>query len=116
MKSVSRTSDEITSLASKSLVKDSKLSDIPAKHTALSNTERLLSLGHNSRYIRRPHRKTHGKIGFRPLAKLIGERWRSLPQTKKMYYQRLASIDLKRYKEQMAAYDTPKKETLEKRA
>ena len=108
LKPLGRSCDQITNLAISS-VKDKKLSDIHTESTSLLNTERLLSLGHTTRYVRRPHRKTHGKIGFKALAKLIGERWRSLPQTKKHYYQSLASIDLKRYKDQMAAYNAKKK-------
>merc|ERR1719491_1700328 len=42
-----------------------------------SNQDRLLSLRLVQHNVRRPHRKTHGKIGFKALAKLIGERWRA---------------------------------------
>jgi len=69
-----------------------------------SNTERLLALRNSQRNVRRPHRKTHGKIGFKALAKLIGERWRALPPEKREYYTKLAETDLARYKEQMKEY------------
>lgn len=69
-----------------------------------SNTERLLSLRMVQNNVRRPHRKTHGKIGFKALAKLIGERWRALPTEKREYYRKLADTDLSRYKDQMKEY------------
>ena len=70
-----------------------------------SNTKRLLALRESQSNTRRPHRKTHGKIGFKALAKLIGERWRALSPDKKEYYVGLAETDLARYKEQMKEYN-----------
>jgi len=74
-----------------------------------SNQDRLLSLRLVQNNIRRPHRKTHGKIGFKALAKLIGERWRGLTAEKKVPYRTLAETDLARYKEQMEEYNRKNK-------
>jgi len=74
-----------------------------------SNQERLLSLRLVQHNVRRPHRKTHGKIGFKALAKLIGERWRALTPEKKEPYRKLAETDLARYKEQMEEYNRKNK-------
>jgi len=77
--------------------------------TRQSNQDRLLSLRLVQNNIRRPHRKTHGKIGFKALAKLIGERWRGLTAEKKVPYRKLAETDLARYKEQMEEYNRKNK-------
>jgi len=53
---------------------------------------------------RRPHRKTHGKISFQELARMVGERWKSLPQDRREYYQNLAKEDMKRQKAAMEEY------------
>jgi HMG (high mobility group) box len=53
---------------------------------------------------RRPHRKTHGKISFQQLAKMVGERWKGLPDDERKYYQDLAQQDMKRQKVAMEEY------------
>lgn len=53
---------------------------------------------------RRPHRKTHGKISFQELARMVGERWKSLPDNERKYYQDLAQEDMKRQKVAMEEY------------
>lgn len=53
---------------------------------------------------RRPHRKTHGKVSFQQLAKMVGQRWKSLPEDKRKYYQDLAQEDMKRQKIAMEEY------------
>jgi HMG (high mobility group) box len=53
---------------------------------------------------RRPHRKTHGKISFQQLARMVGERWKSLPEKDRKYYQDLAQEDMKRQKQAMEEY------------
>lgn len=53
---------------------------------------------------RRPHRKTHGKISFQQLARMVGERWKNLPDDERKYYQDLAHEDMKRQKTAMEDY------------
>jgi HMG (high mobility group) box len=53
---------------------------------------------------RRPHRKTHGKISFQELARMVGERWKNLPDDERKYYQDLAQEDMKRQKAAMEEY------------
>jgi hypothetical protein len=53
---------------------------------------------------RRPHRKTHGKISFRQLAQMVGQRWKALPDEKRAYYQDLAKEDMARQKKAMEEY------------
>jgi hypothetical protein len=95
--------DESSETTTDEATKDSEAAD-KEDDKKQSNTERLLALRNSQRNVRRPHRKTHGKIGFKALAKLIGERWRALPAEKREYYTKLAETDLARYKEQMKEY------------
>ncbi len=53
---------------------------------------------------RRPHRKTHGKISFQTLARMVGERWKGLTEERRKYYQELAEEDAKRQKAAMEEY------------
>ena len=53
---------------------------------------------------RRPHRKTHGKISFQQLARMVGERWKNLPDERRKKYQDLAQEDMKRQKQAMEEY------------
>ncbi|CAB9501739.1 expressed unknown protein [Seminavis robusta] len=64
--------------------------------------QRLL-LAHlaKDRTKRRPHRKTHGKINFTTLSKLIGQRWKQLPDERKNFYREVAAIDLERYQREL---------------
>uniref|UniRef100_A0A7S4R1H4 HMG box domain-containing protein n=1 Tax=Ditylum brightwellii TaxID=49249 RepID=A0A7S4R1H4_9STRA len=50
---------------------------------------------------RRPHRKSHGKIGFKELTKVVASRWRKLPSERVEYYKDLAQMDLERYRLEM---------------
>ena len=67
---------------------------------------------------RRPHRKTHGKISFRLLAQMVGQRWKALPDDRRKYYQDLAKEDMIRQKRAMEEYylkQTEKVKTLDKK-
>jgi hypothetical protein len=61
---------------------------------------------------RRPHRKTHGKITFTTLSKLIGQRWRQLPEVEKKFFKDVAKADLLRYQDEMAAMGKKKQDML----
>jgi HMG (high mobility group) box len=60
---------------------------------------------------KRRHRKTHGKIAFQDLAKLVSKRWRALPDSAKEFYRDVAASDMVRYRkevqEQNASIRTP---------
>ena len=49
-------------------------------------------------------KRAHGKIGFESLAKVIGKRWKDLPEDKSKYYKEKANKDMVRYKKEMEAY------------
>lgn len=59
---------------------------------------------------KRRRRGTHGKITFASLAKEIGFKWHNLDKEKKEHYQQLAEIELKRYDDEMDAYNLKQKE------
>lgn len=52
---------------------------------------------------KRVHRKTHGKVAFVSLAKMVGQKWRALPEEKKKKYQDLALADKERYRKEKVA-------------
>ena len=67
--------------------------------------QKLLS-GHwfRDRTVKRRHRKTHGKIAFTTLSKVISQGWRDLPEHKKAFYREVASEDLERYQRELDQY------------
>mmetsp|Transcript_12823 Transcript_12823/g.24064 ORF Transcript_12823/g.24064 Transcript_12823/m.24064 type:complete len:947 (-) Transcript_12823:3317-6157(-) len=54
----------------------------------------------------RVHKKTHGKIGFNELTKVISERWQNASHEVKSYYKKFALADAKRYAAEMKEYRT----------
>jgi len=77
--------------------------NIPREHELHRvRKERLLWHHVNKdRKRRRIHRKTHGKISFTTLSKVIGKRWRDLPAREKDFFRDVARADLERYQEQL---------------
>ena len=66
-----------------------------------SEERKLWLLSHHwskDRTKRRRHRKTHGIIEFTELSRLIGQRWRHLPESEKDFYRSVAKADMERYK------------------
>ena len=66
--------------------------------------ERRKSIPGAEQKKRRKHRRTHGKISFRDLARTIGSRWRELSSDQLERYRRLAEVDMVRYQEDMVKY------------
>jgi HMG (high mobility group) box len=56
------------------------------------------------RSVKRRHRKTHGKIAFTTLSKVISQGWRDLPEDKKAFYREVAAEDLDRYQRELDQY------------
>jgi hypothetical protein len=75
-----------------------------AKKSA-ETSAKLLLIRDTQAVTRRPHRKSHGKIAFKDLAKEVGKRWRALKNNEKTRYSAMAEKDLQRYNEQMKAYN-----------
>jgi hypothetical protein len=53
------------------------------------------------RSVKRRHRKTHGKIAFTTLSKVISQGWRDLPEDKRAFYREVAAEDLDRYQREL---------------
>lgn len=68
--------------------------------------EMLLLRAHwnTDRTKKRRHRKTHGKISFTTLSKVISQRWKSLDLSQKDFYRQVASKDWERYQKELAEY------------
>ena len=59
--------------------------------------QQMLDVHMEADRVKKPHRRTHGKIGFKILGKLIGMRWRSIDPERKKYFEDLAKKDIERY-------------------
>lgn len=73
-----------------------------------STYDELMTLRLNNKEKPRPHRKTHGQIGFQTLAKLIAKRWKALGEDRRDHYKSLAVIDMDKYKEKTMEYQNKK--------
>lgn len=75
--------------------------------------ERAIMLGDAAEKVdqepgkKRVHRKTHGKIGFAEMAKIIGAKWKKLPEEEKEEFMKIAAkkkeqyaIDLEKWREE----------------
>lgn len=59
---------------------------------------------HRDRTKKRRHRKTHGKIAFTTLSKLISQRWKDLDDDKREFYRQVAAKDWERYQRELSDY------------
>ena len=74
-----------------------------------ANTQRILDTHLEGDKVKKSHKKTHGKITFQVLSKLIGQRWREISDASvKQYYFELAKSDMDRYNKQMEKYEESK--------
>lgn len=70
-----------------------------------SKKEKLLSDHWNrDRTKKRRHRKSHGKIDFTTLSKLISSRWKELSEDRKDFYRDVAAKDWERYQKELSEY------------
>lgn len=70
-----------------------------------SKKEKLLSDHWNrDRTKKRRHRKSHGKIDFTTLSKLISSRWKELSEDRKDFYRDIAATDWERYQKELTQY------------
>lgn len=69
--------------------------------------EKLLA-GHwfRDRSQKRRHRKTHGKIAFTDLSRMVSKKWKELPLDKKAFYKQTAAKDLERYRREVHEMET----------
>jgi hypothetical protein len=70
---------------------------------AEENTFKRLQITFDRDKVKKTHRKSHGKIGFKTLSKLISGRWKTLSDREKTRFQILANQDRDRYKKELEA-------------
>lgn len=61
---------------------------------------------YRDRTQKRSHRKSHGKVSFATLSRIVAQRWKVLPDERKTFYQDLAAEDLKRYRHELLQRET----------
>ncbi|KAL7555968.1 hypothetical protein ACA910_003233 [Epithemia clementina (nom. ined.)] len=76
------------------------LSGVEADWSESKKLKLLEEHWHQDRNKKRRHRKTHGKIDFTTLSKLISTRWKELPESRKDFYRQVAARDFSRFKEE----------------
>jgi len=59
---------------------------------------------------KRVHRKTHGKIGFAEMARIIGAKWKSLPEEDKVEFVKVAAVEKERYAKDLAKWREEQKQ------
>lgn len=76
------------------------------EHEWTSEKQKKLLADHwqRDRTKKRRHRKTHGKIDFTTLSKLISQRWKELDESKKAFYRQVAAQDWERYQRELNQY------------
>lgn len=74
--------------------------------------DKLLS-GHwfRDRTKKRRHRKTHGKITFTTLSRMVSQKWKSLADEHKAFYKQVAARDLERYRREVSEQEHSKTAT-----
>lgn len=72
--------------------------------TSDKETALLQAHWNTDRTKKRRHRKTHGKISFTTLSKLISQRWKELSADEKDFFRQVASKDWERYQKELAVY------------
>ncbi len=58
----------------------------------------------NNTYRKRQHRKTHGKVSFHDLSRVVANNWRQLSEEQKAVFNHQASIEKKEYKQTLNAW------------
>lgn len=63
---------------------------------------------------KRVHRKTHGKIGFAEMARIIGAKWKKLPDEEKEEFVKVAVVEKEKYAKDLANWrEEQKKKTID---
>jgi HMG-box domain len=72
-----------------------------------SNMQDLLLNSHwyRDRSQKRRHRKSHGKIDFATLSRMVSQRWKRLPKDGKNFFKEIARKDLQRYRKEQKQWE-----------
>lgn len=76
------------------------------EHEWTVDKQQVLLAAHwnQDRTKKRRHRKSHGKIDFSTLSKVISTRWKELPEDRKDYFREVAARDWERFQRELAEY------------
>ena len=92
--------------AQNALFKDDPL--MPQKYRTLPLRADWYISGKSKKPSKRKHSKTHGKIGFLELTRMIAARWSKVDDETRKYCKMMAAMELVKYKEDMESYNTYK--------
>ena len=92
--------------AQNALFKDDPL--MPQRYRTLPLRADWYISGKSKKPSKRKHRKTHGKIGFLELTRMIAARWAKVDDETRKYCKMMAAMELVKYKEDVESYNTYK--------
>ena len=78
---------------------------MPARYRSLPLRADWYISGKTKKPSKRKHRKSHGKIGFLELTRMIAARWAKVDDETKKYCKMMAAMELVKYKEDMECYN-----------
>ena len=78
---------------------------MPAKYRSLPLRADWYISGKSKKPTKRKHRKSHGKIGFLELTRMIASRWSKVDDETRKYCKMMAAMELVKYKEDMESYN-----------
>ena len=78
---------------------------MPAKFRSLPLRADWYISGKSKKPTKRKHRKSHGKIGFLELTRMIAARWAKVEDETRKYCKMMAAMELVKYKEDMESYN-----------
>ncbi|KAL7520574.1 hypothetical protein ACHAWX_005290 [Stephanocyclus meneghinianus] len=88
------------------LFKDDPL--MPQRYRTLPLRADWYISGKSKKPSKRKHRKTHGKIGFLELTRMIAARWANVDEETRTYCKMMAAMELVKYKEDVESYNVYK--------
>ncbi|KAL7553398.1 hypothetical protein ACHAWF_016679 [Thalassiosira exigua] len=78
---------------------------MPARYRSLPLRADWYISGKSKKPTKRKHRKSHGKIGFLELTRMIAARWAQVDDETRKYCKMMAAMELVKYKEDMESYN-----------
>ncbi|KAL7508390.1 hypothetical protein ACHAXN_005473 [Cyclotella atomus] len=81
---------------------------MPARYRTLPLRADWYISGKSKKPSKRKHRKTHGKIGFLELTRMIAARWAKVDDETRKYCKMMAAMELVKYKEDVESYNAYK--------
>jgi hypothetical protein len=89
------TVDQLQEFLSQRVLPPNEIEEL--KNKSREKTQQILETQFEGDKVKKPHRKSHGKISFQKLASIIGRRWQEKSKEEKQRYYDLAKSDLERF-------------------